>query len=90
VLSAAVDANVINPTLSMQHCTDMLLTFGDGLIVRAGSGQSGPSVDSLVNMIAYILGVRFDQHLSSDQRTPEEIRPDAPSARNLGVMTRQT
>lgn len=61
VLSSATDAGVINPTLPMHHCTDMLLTFGDGLVVRAGSGQPPPSSDGLVRMIALLLGASSDQ-----------------------------
>jgi AcrR family transcriptional regulator len=61
VLSAATDAGVIDPTLPMHHCTDMLLTFGDGLVVRAGSGQSPPSSEGLIGMIALLLGASSDQ-----------------------------
>jgi AcrR family transcriptional regulator len=61
VLTAATDAGVIHPTLPMHHCADMLLTFGDGLVVRAGSGQPPPSSDGLVRMIALILGASSDQ-----------------------------
>jgi AcrR family transcriptional regulator len=78
VLSAAVDADVISPTLSIEHCTDMLLTFGDGLVVRAYSGQPPPTADALVSMIAYLLGVqieRGDQELSSDL-TPARLRSE--------------
>ncbi|MGD9894408.1 MAG: TetR/AcrR family transcriptional regulator [Dehalococcoidia bacterium] len=84
VLSAAVDANVIRPHLPMQHCTDMLLTFGDGLVVRTGSGQPRPSPDALVSMIAYLLGVGIepaDQNPRSNA-LPPQLRSDAPSRRD--------
>jgi AcrR family transcriptional regulator len=57
VLEAAVVAGVVRPNLRMDICTDMLLTLGDGLVARAGSGQPLPASESLVAMIAYTLGV---------------------------------
>jgi AcrR family transcriptional regulator len=92
VLSAAVDADVISPVLPLLHCADMLLTFGDGLVVRTGSGQVRPSADALVNMIAYILGVQIDQ-VGEDERAdlmlPVRLQSDAPPAQHAGASTRR-
>lgn len=70
VLSAAIDAGVIDPTLPLHHCADLLLTVGDGLVVRAGSGQPPPSSDGLVRTIALLLGASTDQiEHDRDQRS---------------------
>jgi AcrR family transcriptional regulator len=76
VLSAAVDADAIRPNLSIQQCTEMLLTFGDGLIVCAGSGQPRPPTDALVRMIAYLLGVQIAQPAESDVMQPALLQSD--------------
>jgi AcrR family transcriptional regulator len=58
-LHAAADANVIRPTLSFEDCADLLLTLGDGLSARAGSGQDGATPGYLPALIAGVLGVHL-------------------------------
>jgi len=69
VLAAAADAGVIHPALRLEHCADMLLTLGDGLVAQTGSGQERPSTEALVNMIAYVLGVAGTERVPSEGRT---------------------
>lgn len=71
VLSAAVEAGVIRPGLRVDHCTDMLLTFGDGLLARAGSGQPRPAPEALAGLLACLLGVQTDP--------TEDAAPASPS-----------
>lgn len=56
-LTAAAEAGVIKPTLNLDHCADLLLTLGDGLLVRAGTGQSDAASAYLPAVIAGVLGV---------------------------------
>jgi AcrR family transcriptional regulator len=56
-LQAASDAGVIRPTLKLEHCADLLLTIGDGLVTRAGTGQPDASTAYLPGIIAGVLGV---------------------------------
>lgn len=92
VLAAAVEADVIRPSLSMDYCTDLLLTFGDGLVVRAGSGQPRQSTEALVSMIAYLLGVNMGISQSVDPIQPVFPHPDTadvpPVPREIGAALR--
>lgn len=56
-LQAACDAGVIRPSLRLDHCADLLLTLGDGLITRAGTGQADTSSAYLPGIVAGVLGV---------------------------------
>jgi AcrR family transcriptional regulator len=56
-LRAAVDGGVIRPTLKLEHCADLLLTIGDGLIARAGTHQPDTSTAYLPAIVAGILGI---------------------------------
>lgn len=56
-LRAAAEGGVIRPALRLGHCADLLLTIGDGLIARAGTGQGGGSVAYLPTVIADVLGI---------------------------------
>jgi AcrR family transcriptional regulator len=56
-LQAANDAGVIRPTLKLEHCADLLLTIGDGLIARAGTGQHDASAAYLPTIVAGVLGI---------------------------------
>lgn len=56
-LRAAAEAAVIKPSLKLDHCADLLLTIGDGLISRAGTGQPGSAATYLPGVVANVLGV---------------------------------
>lgn len=56
-LRAAADGGVIRPSLKLDHCADLLLTLGDGLTSRAGTGQTGAAAAYLPGVIAGVLGV---------------------------------
>lgn len=56
-LQAAYDAGVIRPSLRLDHCADLLLTIGDGLITRAGTSQVDTSGAYLPGIVAGVLGV---------------------------------
>lgn len=56
-LQAAANAGVIRCTLKLEHCADLLLTIGDGLMARAGTGQQDTSATYLPAIVAGILGV---------------------------------
>lgn len=56
-LTAAADAGVISPTLRLDDCADLLLTLGDGLVARSGTGQSSVASAYLPGVIAQLLGV---------------------------------
>ncbi|MGH2588232.1 MAG: TetR/AcrR family transcriptional regulator [Dehalococcoidia bacterium] len=69
VLAAAADAGVIHPALRLEHCADMLLTLGDGLVAQSGSGQERPPTEALVSMIAYVLGVSDAEPAPNEDRS---------------------
>jgi AcrR family transcriptional regulator len=56
-LKAAAQAGVIHPTLTPEHCADLLLTLGDGLVARAGTGQPGEAAAYLAGVVAWVLGI---------------------------------
>jgi AcrR family transcriptional regulator len=56
-LQAAVEGGVIRPSLRLDHCADLLLTLGDGLITRAGTAQEDTSASYLPGIVAGMLGV---------------------------------
>lgn len=58
-LNAAAEAGVIRPTLSFDDCADLLLTIGDGLLARAGAGQSSAAPGYLSSLVAGVLGVQL-------------------------------
>ena len=56
-LQAAAGAGVIRPSLRPDQCADLLLTLGDGLITRAGTGQADTSAAYLPGIVAGVLGI---------------------------------
>lgn len=56
-LGAATDAGILHPTVRLDHCTDVLLTLGDGCIAQAGSGQPSPSTAMLAGTLRSLLGI---------------------------------
>jgi AcrR family transcriptional regulator len=56
-LGAATEGGVIRPSLKLEHCADLLLTLGDGLIARAGTGQPDSSAAYLPGVVAGVLGI---------------------------------
>lgn len=56
-LRAAADGGVIRPSLKPEHCADLLLTIGDGLTARAGTGQSDSTAAYLPGVVAGVLGI---------------------------------
>jgi len=60
-LGMAADANLIHPAIRLDHCADVLLTFGDGLVAQRGAGQLGSSPESLASVLGSILGIDVRQ-----------------------------
>jgi AcrR family transcriptional regulator len=56
-LGAATEGGVIRPSLKLEHCADLLLTLGDGLIARSGTGQPDGSAAYLPGVVASVLGI---------------------------------
>jgi AcrR family transcriptional regulator len=71
-LTAATDAGVIRPSLKPEHCADLLLTLGDGLTARVGTGQHGPAPSYLTGVVAGVLGIPLG---------PRSVNPDRPAGR---------
>jgi AcrR family transcriptional regulator len=56
-LERAAATGVICPALSVEECADLLLTLGDGLLTRVGTGQGAMAPGYLPSVIATVLGV---------------------------------
>ena len=82
-LRAASEAGVIRPSLRLDHCADLLLTLGDGLISRAGTGQTGTAAAYLPGVIAGVLGVAIGPR-------PVPSAPAANGAANGRLPAKQT
>jgi AcrR family transcriptional regulator len=69
-LRAAAEAGVIRPALPFEDCADLLLTLGDGLIARAGSGQNGATPAYLSALLASVLGVQVGPRVVKESPAP--------------------
>jgi AcrR family transcriptional regulator len=76
-LQAAAEAGVISPSLRLDHCADLLVTLGDGLVARAGTAQADVAADYLPGVVAQLLGVEIGPRVVADTPAPAVAKPPA-------------
>lgn len=82
-LAAAAEAGVLKPSLPPDDCADLLLTIGDGMLARAGTGQEERGARYLPALIAGVLGVQIGPRpVKADKADREK---DKDGARRTGT-----